>query len=202
MWRPLLQRMKGGSGLGAALVEGQLLRGRRRFAAYVVHAAVVVIIVSIAVSSTMQQSKEVQLAKGQSATIGPYELTFLGAEVVNEQHRDGVLARMAVKKNGKPDGEITPRMNYYAMSKDPIGTPEVRTTLTHDLYLSIMSIDEASQSVGLRLIINPMVGWIWISTAVMAFGGLMAIWPTKSRRNEAILRDAAQARGGEAVVES
>jgi len=105
-------------------------------------------------------------------------------------------------KNGKPDGESAPRMNYYAMSKDPIGTPEVRTKLTHDLYLSIMNIDEASQTVGLHLIINPMVGWIWICTGVMAFGGIMAVWPTKSRRNEAILRDAAQARGGEAVVES
>ncbi|MFA6955230.1 MAG: cytochrome c-type biogenesis CcmF C-terminal domain-containing protein [Thermoanaerobaculia bacterium] len=202
MWRPLIQRIKGGAGVGSALVEGQLLRGRRRFAAYIIHAAVVVIIVSIAISSTMQKSKEVQFVKGQSATIGPYELTFLGAESVNEGHREGIIAHMAVKKNGKPDGEIAPRMNYYAMSKDPIGTPEVRTTLTHDLYLSIMNIDEASQTVGLHLIINPMVGWIWICTGVMAFGGIMAIWPTKSRRNEAILRDAAQARGGEAVVES
>lgn len=202
MWLPLFHRMKGGAGLGTALIEGQLLRGRRRFSAYVVHAAVVVIIISIAVSSTMRQSKEVQLSKGQSASIGPYELTLSGVETVNEAHREGVVARLAVTKNGKPDGDIAPRMNYYAMSKDPIGTPEVRTTLTHDLYLSIMNIDEASQSVGLHLIINPMVGWIWISTGVMALGGLMAMWPTKSRRNEAILRDAAQARGGEVAVES
>ncbi|MCM2313624.1 MAG: cytochrome c biogenesis protein CcsA [Thermoanaerobaculia bacterium] len=202
MWLPLVQRMKGGAGIGQALVEGQLVRGRRRFAAYVVHAAVVVIIVSIAVSSTMQQSTEVQLMKGQSAKIGPYELTLQGVETVSEAHREGVLARLSVTKNGKPSGEMLPRMNYYAMSKDPIGTPEVRTTLTHDLYLSIMNIDERSQSVGLHLIINPMVGWIWIATGVMALGGFMATWPTKSRRNEAILRDAAQARGGEAVVES
>jgi cytochrome c-type biogenesis protein CcmF len=167
-----------------------------------VHAAVVVIIISIAISSTMQQSKEVQLAKGQSATIGSYTLTLQGVETVTEAHREGVLARLAVTKNGKPDGEMLPKMNYYAMSKDPIGTPEVRTTLTHDLYLSIMNIDEASQSVGLHLIINPMVGWIWIATGVMALGGFMAMWPTKTRRNEALLRDAAQSRGGEAVVES
>ena len=143
-----------------------------------------------------------QLAKGQSATIGSYTLTLVGVETVTEPHREGVQARLAVSKNGKADGEMLPRMNYYAMSKDPIGTPEVRTTLTHDLYLSIMNIDEASQSVGLHLIINPMVGWIWISTGVMALGGFMAMWPTKSRRNEAILREAARARGGEAVVES
>ena len=65
MWLPLRQRMRGrGEAFGQAFVEGQLRRGRRRFAAYVVHAGAAVVIIAIAVSSTMGVSREVAAAGG------------------------------------------------------------------------------------------------------------------------------------------
>ncbi len=198
MWLPMMQRLKKGAGIGEALVETQLRRGRRRFAAYVVHAGAVIIIVSIAVSSTMQEATEVQLVQGQVATIGAYELTFLGVETVDLPHRDAVQARLAVARNGKPAGEMAPAMNYYEMSRDPIGTPDVRTTLTHDLYISVMNIDPQRQTVGLHLFINPMVGWIWIATGIMAAGALFALVPVRRRREV----EARSVAGSEATVES
>ncbi len=33
---------------------------------------------------------------------------------------------------------MRPRLNYYPMSQQPIGTPKVRTRPTVDLYLSLM----------------------------------------------------------------
>jgi cytochrome c-type biogenesis protein CcmF len=200
MWLPMMQRLRKGAGLSEALLETQLRRGRRRFASYVVHAGVVVIIVSIAVSSTMQQDVEVQLRQGESATIGKYELTFEGVEVVTLPHREAVQANLSVTRNGKPDGEMRPAMNYYEMSRDPIGTPDVRTTLTHDLYISVMNIDPRRNTVGLHLIINPMVGWIWIAMIAMAIGGLMGLIPAR-RRKVAASRDVARS-GAEATVES
>ena len=201
MWLPMRQRMKAGAGAGTAFVDVQLGRGRRRFASYIIHSAVVVIIVSIAISSTMQQSKEVQFRKGDTASIGPYVFTFNGADVVTEPNREAIIARVSITKNGKPFGEMSPRMNYYAMSREPIGTPEVRTTLTHDIYLSIMNIDPQSQTLGLHLIINPMVGWIWIATGVLAAGGVFALWPARARKLEP-LREAVAVPRGETLVES
>jgi cytochrome c-type biogenesis protein CcmF len=198
MWLPMMQRLKRGAGLGEALVETQLRRGRRRFASYFVHSGVVIIIVSIAVSSTMQQSVEVQLRQGEAASIGDYSLTFVGVETVTLPHREAVQARLSVTRNGKPSGEMAPAMNYYQMSRDPIGTPDVRTTLTHDLYISVMNIDPQRQTVGLHLIINPMVGWIWIATGMMAAGGLFALIP--ARRRESVLAESVA--GAEAAVES
>ena len=46
----------------------------------------------IAISSTMQQSKEVQLRKGDTASIGPYVFTFNGAETVTEANREAIRA--------------------------------------------------------------------------------------------------------------
>src|SRR4029453_2383377 len=85
---PVRQRMRShGEGLGRAFGEANLRRGRRRFGAYVVHSGAVVVIVAIAVSSTMGTSRELQLREGESATIGSYTLTFLRAQQVSEPHR-------------------------------------------------------------------------------------------------------------------
>src|SRR5438045_3760534 len=65
MWLPFVQRVRRGESAGSALVNGQLRRGRRRFGGYVVHAAVVIVIVGIAVSSTMRTTQEVHLRRGE-----------------------------------------------------------------------------------------------------------------------------------------
>jgi cytochrome c biogenesis factor len=66
-------------------------------------------------------------------------------------------------------------MNIYERQREPIGTPDVRSRLTHDIYVSIMNVDPATQSVGLRVMINPMVSWIWGAAAMMALGGVITL---------------------------
>src|SRR5205807_908692 len=56
MWQPLVQRLRRGDSFSNALVNGQLRRGRRRFGSYIVHAGAVIVLISIAVSSTMRTS--------------------------------------------------------------------------------------------------------------------------------------------------
>ena len=180
LWLPVGQRMKGGEGVLEAFAEAQLRRGRRRFGGYLVHAGATVVIVSIAISSTMAVSKEVQLGEGEAFALGPYQLTFVKAENVAEPNRQAMVARVRVSRNGRELGEMTPRMNQYDTQREPIGTPAVRTFLAEDLYLSVMNIDPQRGSLGLLAIINPMVGWIWIATGVMALGGVIALVPMRS----------------------
>jgi cytochrome c-type biogenesis protein CcmF len=71
-------------------------------------------------------------------------------------------------------------MNQYDSQREPVGTPAVRTSLREDLYLSVMNIDPAQGTLGLLALVNPMVGWIWIATAIMALGGVIALLPTRA----------------------
>jgi len=170
-WVTLVEMWRGGT--------KTLRRGRRRFGGYVVHAGAVIVLVAIAVSSTMRTSKEVRLTRGEAASIGPYTVTFLAAEEKTEPHRQSTIARFAVTSNGKAVTTLEPRMNQYAMMREPIGTPDVHSTITRDLYLSIMNVDPNSQTVGLMMIITPMVSWIWIAVLMMGVGGLIALIPPR-----------------------
>lgn len=177
---PLLRRMRAhGEGLGQALLESQVRRGHRRTGAYVVHAGAVIAFASIAVSSTMGTSIEVQLRQGETAKLGAYDLTFVKAERVSEPHREALVARVSVARGGRDLGVLSPGMNQYENQREPVGTPDVRTSLFEDLYLSALNIDPEGGTLGLHAMVNPMVAWIWLAAAVMALGGLVALVPAR-----------------------
>src|SRR5205085_5073269 len=112
----------------------------------------------------------------------------------DEPHRQSLVARLEVSKDGRSIGSMSPRMNQYETQREPVGTPAVRTGLTEDLYISIHNIDPEARTVGLLLLVNPMVGWIWIATALTALGGVVALIPG-GRRRPAPVEVAAPAEG-------
>jgi cytochrome c-type biogenesis protein CcmF len=171
MLLPVMRRNKGASA-GTAVV-----RSRRRIGAYVVHAAVALMILAIAVSSTMKTSSEQQLNVAQPVAVGPYTLTLRNVYEGQESHRRATIALVDVDRGGKRVTTLSPRMNYYVEGRDPIGTPDVYATWRGDLYLSLMSIDPSTQTAAVNAMINPMIGWIWIATALMALGGILILVP-------------------------
>jgi cytochrome c-type biogenesis protein CcmF len=184
MWSPVAARMKRGESVGTAVVQAQVRRGRRRFGSYVVHAGAVITIVAIAVSSTMRTTREFQLDKGQSGTVGSWGVTALGVEERQEPHRASTIARFAISKNGKPVATLTPRMSHYPTMREPVGSPDVYSTLGGDFYISLMNVDAASQRVGFSVYYTPMIGWLWISVILMGIGGLIALIPPRTPRIE------------------
>ena len=181
MFLPLVARMRKGESLPHAFVNAELRRGRRRFGAYVVHAGAVVVIIAIAVSSTMRTTREVRLARGESATFAGTAFTFDGIRIAQEPHRESTIASFTLRRGGNVVAHLAPRMNQYQTMREPIGTPDVESRITGDLYLSLLNVDVANQSVGVLIVATPMVGWIWISVIVMGLGGLIALIPARRR---------------------
>jgi cytochrome c-type biogenesis protein CcmF len=188
MFLPVLQRMKRGESAATAFVDGNLRRGRRRFASYVVHGAVVVAFISIAVSSSMRQQTELHFTKGQTHKVSGFDVTFLGADSRTEPHRSSIIGRFAVARDGKAVATLEPRMNQYDSMREPIGTPDVHTTMGGDFYLALSNIDPMRQTVSITVFAAPLVVWIWIAVIVMGLGALFGLVP--SRRRGVILSEA------------
>ena len=62
----------------------------------------------------------------------------------------------------------------------PIDAPAVRTTFTHDLYLTLMSLD-GNGGIGLRAIVTPAVVWIWVGVFVMVAGTVLCLLPPQRK---------------------
>jgi cytochrome c-type biogenesis protein CcmF len=62
-----------------------------------------------------------------------------------------------------------------------------RRAWTEDLYLILAGVDDLRGVVDgtnprplatFRILVNPLVAWIWFGGIIMALGGLIAMWPT------------------------
>jgi len=175
MFLPMMQRVKRGESAATAFVDGQLRRGRRRFGSYIVHGAVVVVIIAIAVSSSMKQSAERTFTKGQTHRVAGYDITLTGVDEREEPHRLSTIAHFTIAKNGNPIATLEPRMSQYPAMRDPIGSPDVHSTPIRDLYLSVANVDPVAQTSTITIYIAPMVFWIWIGVIIMGIGGLIAL---------------------------
>ncbi len=178
-WAPAKVRMaKTGESLPVAIYQ-MTVRARRRFGGYIVHFGVLAVAVAVAASGSNKQQTHVTVREGERVEFQGYTLTYLGAEKVEEEHRSAELARFAVERGGRSLGELAPAMNHYKRMGQPIGTPDVRSGLDEDLYLSLIQVNLEARTASLDIIVEPLVWWIWVGGFVMVLGTLVAVWPDR-----------------------
>ena len=153
-------------------------RNGRRYGGYVVHAGVVVIAVGLAISGSWKTEREVTLRRGEKLEIAEYTVQFDEVWGREEPQRFVVGGTFQAWKGDRPLGEQQPRMNFYPTSEQPIATPAVESSLSKDLYLTLMAFDrENGEHATIRAIVNPAVAWLWIGALIVGIGALIAIWP-------------------------
>jgi cytochrome c-type biogenesis protein CcmF len=194
---PLVAFGLGGFAAGAALRQVVLATRRqgwrglvgRTNGGMIVHLGVVMIAVALAASGSYDTERELTLAEGEGATVAGHEVTFLGMRRVDEPNLESIRARVAV------DGEVhEPAINVFPQGEQRIGTPSVKTGLTRDVYLALLRVpdglgaDSTSADVPeegevvIRVIVQPLVTWLWIGGGVMALGTALAAFPGRRRR--------------------
>ncbi|MGH2446391.1 MAG: heme lyase CcmF/NrfE family subunit, partial [Candidatus Limnocylindria bacterium] len=155
-------------------------RNRRRYGGYVVHVGVLIMAVGVAISSGLATDRVVTVAPGESATIGPYEITHqrLVVEPLADDARV-IETRAEIAYDGPQSGTLATALRDYPSSQAAIATPAVRTSLGEDLYVTLLASDPGSGAVTLHLFVNPLVAWIWIGGAIIGLGTVFAIWPER-----------------------
>ncbi|MBW3548968.1 MAG: heme lyase CcmF/NrfE family subunit [Actinobacteria bacterium] len=162
---------------GASVVAG--LVGRSS-GGMIVHLGVVLVAVAFAAASAYLTGEEVRLAPGQSATVAGHTVTYQGMNPPAETPQKTVFsARVQV------DGGVVyePALNRFPNATQTIGTPSVRTSLTDDVYLTLVAMpEEPGDPALIGVLVQPLVAWLWIGGGVMALGTLLALWPGERRR--------------------
>jgi cytochrome c-type biogenesis protein CcmF len=154
----------------------------RRYGGYVAHIGVLALVLGVAASSSFKTEREVTLKPGETMVIGDYTLRFTEVWGKEEAHRVVIGADLAIITNGRVKDVIDPRMNYYEGRGEPVPTPSVRSTLTHDLYANLMAFQRDGSSATVHVWIQPFVAWIWIGGGIMAFGATIALIPSMKRQ--------------------
>ncbi len=171
------RRISGRSHLGAFL--DLFVRNGRRYGGYVVHTGVVLIALALSISGTWKTEREATLRPGERLQIEEYEIEFRELFGREEPQRFVAGGTFITYRNGREMSEEQPRLNFYTNSQQPIATPVVVSSLTKDLYLTLMAFDSAENHATVRVIVNPAVAWLWIGGAIIGLGAVIAVWPRR-----------------------
>jgi cytochrome c-type biogenesis protein CcmF len=167
---------------------------RRRYGGYIAHMGVVSVAVAIAASSTFRAEYEATVKPGESMTAGRYEVRLLDVYAREEAQRSRIAARVAILENGTELGRLDPAMNFYPTSEQPIPTPAVRSRPWGDIYVNLMAFKRDGSDATLKVIVEPLVPWIWVGGGIMCLGAMISMFPAR-RRSAAWVSAAAPVEG-------
>jgi cytochrome c-type biogenesis protein CcmF len=181
------RRARGGSWPSSTAVA--VRRNRRLYGGLVAHLGLLVAVAGISWAAVADRSDEATLGVGERARIDTYEVRLDGIDTREEPQRRVIVARLTVldPEDGEEIVRLQPSLNLYPASSEPIGTPSIRVGTPwngmRDLYASLVTVDEAGRTASLRFFANPGIGLLWFGGLVIAIGGVIAAWPSRSRRS-------------------
>jgi cytochrome c-type biogenesis protein CcmF len=158
-WRGLLGRTNGGM---------------------IVHIGVILIAMVIAASQSYVKQQEITLDRGATGRVAGYDITYVGTETNTTPQK--VKTKVLLQVN---HGQVyAPALSQFPFGSQDIRTPSVKTGLTRDLMLAIAGDipTDTTSPVTVRVVVQPLIVWMWIGGLLMGLGTVLAAFPGRRRR--------------------
>jgi cytochrome c-type biogenesis protein CcmF len=153
-------------------------RNQRRYGGLVVHLGVVLIVLGIAGSMAYSVEREATMSLKEQLNVGPYRVQFEGLNGVQQPTHFRVEGSFRVFHQGTDWGVLSPALKFFPTQQSPVGRAAHRSSLGEDLYLILSGFSELDKNQAtLKVLVRPLVVWIWIGGFVIALGTLLAILP-------------------------
>ncbi|HEY5169325.1 MAG TPA: cytochrome c-type biogenesis CcmF C-terminal domain-containing protein, partial [Thermoleophilia bacterium] len=170
------------SGLGRAFTGS-----RTRTAAYIVHFGMVLVVAGLLGSTVykVEQSTIVKVKPGETASLNGYTLTYKSmSEGGGAQNSTRAVATFDVSKDGKSLGTLGPHTDVF-----PVSGAAVRAVILgrpfEDLFVvADEPFDSTSKTIALRLVIFPLIRWVWIGSILLCAGAVVSLWPKRRKQEQ------------------
>jgi cytochrome c-type biogenesis protein CcmF len=170
---------------GEGIVSGLITlarRNQRRYGGFVVHLGVVLIILGIAGSMTYSREREATLALKDHLTVGPYLIQFEGLKGKQQPTHYLVEGVFRVFKGTQEMGIMSPALKFFPNQQAPVGRAVYQSSLSEDIYLILSGFSELDKNQAtLKVLVRPLVIWMWIGGFIILLGTLVSILPLKRR---------------------
>ncbi len=173
------RRRIAGEGVFTALAT-LIRRNQRRYGGLVVHLGIVLIVLGIAGSMSYSIERQATLNLGEILVLGHYKIRFEGLSGSQQPTHYRVEGAFRVFNNGHESGVFSPTLKFFPNQQSPVGRAVFRSTFTEDLYLILSGFSEVGQNrATLKVLVRPLVAWIWLGGVVIALGTIVAVWPVR-----------------------
>ena len=175
------------------LIKSKAKPNLRWYGARIVHVGVVLAFIGIAGSGGYDTEDLVALRPGQKHTVAGFDLVYRKLSADHGPNFTAIIADIDVYKSVDPNdpnafatGEpnepnaslittLKPAKAVYAASGKSTSEVDVRRTLAYDLYVAVTNIDAQSQLINLRVLVKPLINWIWIGAVISVIGTMLVL---------------------------
>ncbi len=166
-----------GEGVARALV-GLVLRNRRRYGGYIVHLGMLLLVCGITGSSVFATQRVATLAPGEAAAVGEYRVRFEGLGQATRGGALSIIAHLRVFAGRRDLGAFEARRNLFLRSRDATTDIALRSSPRDDLYVILAGWTQDGRAT-LRLLVNPMMMWVWAGGIVLTLGAVVTMLPER-----------------------
>jgi len=156
---------------------GMVLRGKRRYGGYLVHVGIVLMFVGFG-GQAYQRESEARVEPGQTVKLGKYELRFDRLAHEEDRQKEMVSGEITVLVGGAVVDHLKPaKWFFHGHEGEPTTEVAIRRGAAEDLYVTLGNYDLADGVGNVKIVINPMVDWIWFGFMMLALGTGLALMP-------------------------
>jgi len=161
----------------------RLVRGnRRRYGGYVAHIGILLVAIGVTASSAFRTEREATLLPGETLTVSGKTVRLKGVWGREEPQRSVIGATLDIlDRDGRVTGTLEPRMNFYHVSDQPVPTPDVKSSIRGDVYVNLMAFEANGANATIKLIVEPLVPWIWFGGLVIVIGSIIGMFHSGRR---------------------
>jgi cytochrome c-type biogenesis protein CcmF len=172
-----IRKKNTGSDALSALL-GMVLRGKRRYGGYIVHVGIVLMFVGFA-GTAYQKEAELRMEPGKDEVVGKYRVHFDRLAHEEDRQKEMVTGEVtAFDKNGQVIDHLRPaKWFFHGHEAEPTTEVAIRRAPAEDLYITLGGYDLANGTAVIKVVINPVVDWIWFGFMLLAFGTGIALIP-------------------------
>ncbi len=155
-----------------------VFKNKRRYGGHIVHFGVVLIFMAFA-GSVFNSEKQVSLKKGESAKIKNYTLRFDALTTYPTASKQKVVATLTVLNDEHRVGVVSPEKNLFRGQDQPTTEVAIHSNYKEDLYVILAGYEKDYAT--FRILLNPLVVWLWIGGGIMVVGTTVIVLPERRK---------------------
>ena len=190
-WRGMRVRMRRGEGAATGLFR-LISKGRRRYGGYIVHIGIVLMFVGFT-GAAYDVEQEKALRPGETMAIGKHTVRYDQPRMEADPNKRMIFTDMTLlDPDGEETGQVAPaKFIYRTHPQMPTTEVAIQSRPAEDVYVIMSTVDPSTRRGTFRIIIRPLVAWIWLGGIVLLLGAILGMWPTG---RELVREEAARSR--------
>jgi cytochrome c-type biogenesis protein CcmF len=160
-------------------------KNRSRYGGYIVHLGIMFMFIGFS-GNAFDSETEFAIKTGETKEFGGYNFELVNIQPIERPNHIAWIAGLNVWNfHHELVTTLFPEKRVYFYKdpnpdkRQPHSELDIYSTLNKDIYSIFSGVDMEQQIAYLKIMINPLVWWVWFGGYVLIFGTMISLWPAK-----------------------